>query len=715
MVRRLVTIFAASLMVTVCVSTRALAQDAARLEADAPAHISFVEGVAALERDGRTDDAPSNMPLLAGDRVRTRAGRVEILFADGSTLHLDHNTAIDLQSDELVRLLDGRIRLSIPGRARNVAYRIDGPHAWAQISEAGEYRAAVLQNAGQTELEFAVLRGNAELVNEGGRTPLRAGERAFARADAAPSYAYVFNSASWDPFDRWSEGRRSERLALSTQYLPDEVRPYAGTLDRYGAWQYESSYGYVWYPRVDVGWRPYYHGRWSSLRPYGWTWIGSDAWAWPTHHYGRWGFSSGLWFWIPGRSWSPAWVSWAYAPGYVSWCPLGFNNRPVLQFVNVNVGRGYDPWRAWTVIPQREFGVGFVNRRVIHSAAIDERTRSSFVPRDVAPVVTGHAVARGSGVAPIRVAGTSQVRTVTPTMLSNREGIGADIYRAAPPSAFRWTQRHDEPSDNRGGAAARRTDGRDRRQGTDGAGSSADPLRPRVRQSAAPERRAVHAAGDTRPPKSVALRRTYASAPPTAAAVMAPGAPTVLVPPRGTIRLTAARRRGSNMAVRRRSPPTAPIGPHIAPRADTNAGNRPPNVQASRRRSRPPPRAPIGPRIAPRGGPSAGNLRPNVQASHRRSRRPAPAPAPIAPPPRVRPRHLPAAAAVPQAATTHPEASPCDGLAAEAKKLKVQLPTSNLQRIGRFESKVRVGSWKLEDWSLAVGSWQLEFEEWRSS
>ena len=33
------------------------------------------------------------MPLLAGDRVRTRGGRVEILFADGSTLHLDHNTA----------------------------------------------------------------------------------------------------------------------------------------------------------------------------------------------------------------------------------------------------------------------------------------------------------------------------------------------------------------------------------------------------------------------------------------------------------------------------------------------------------------------------------------------------------------------------------------------------------------------------------------------
>ena len=39
----------------------------------------------------------------------------------------------------------------------------------------------------RAELELAVLRGRAELVNEGGTTPLRAGERAFARAGAATS------------------------------------------------------------------------------------------------------------------------------------------------------------------------------------------------------------------------------------------------------------------------------------------------------------------------------------------------------------------------------------------------------------------------------------------------------------------------------------------------------------------------------------------------
>ena len=81
------------------------AQDTAA-DVDPPAHVSFVEGKAFIERDGQRDDSPANMPLLAGDRVRTVAGRVEILFADGSTLHLDNYTVVDFQSDELVRLLE---------------------------------------------------------------------------------------------------------------------------------------------------------------------------------------------------------------------------------------------------------------------------------------------------------------------------------------------------------------------------------------------------------------------------------------------------------------------------------------------------------------------------------------------------------------------------------------------------------------------------------
>jgi len=391
-------------VVGACVVVLAMAAAPAHAQdptGDPPAHISIVDGPAVLERDGRTETAPSSMPLLAGDRIRTQGGRVEVLFADGSTLHLDASTTVDFQSDEVVRLLNGRVRLNIAGSRRGVAYRVDAPSAWVQIDTPGEYRVAVTT---ESEIELAVIRGSAELVNEDGRTSLGAGERAFARLGASPSSPYVFNSAAWDPFDTWSETRRSERIGARAEYLPDTVQPYAATFATYGTWQNEPTYGYVWYPRVRAGWRPYYYGSWTTLRPWGWTWIGADPWSWPTHHYGRWGYSTGGWFWIPGRTWGAAWVSWAYAPGYVSWCPLGWNNRPVFSFVNVNIygGRRYDPWHAWTVVPHRGFGRGAVNINVVNVSRIDGRTRGSFVVRDAAPDYRGYAVPRSA--APIRTA-----------------------------------------------------------------------------------------------------------------------------------------------------------------------------------------------------------------------------------------------------------------------------------------------------------------------
>jgi hypothetical protein len=382
----------------------ARAQDAAT---ESPAHISVVDGAALLERDGRSESAPASMPLLAGDRVRTQGGRVEILFNDGSTLHLDSNSTVDFQSDEVIRLLGGRVRLNIvsaDGANRRVAYRVDAPSAWVQISISGEYRISVLGGGDGrvAEVELAVLRGGADLVNEDGRTTLGAGERAFARAGAGPSPSYVFNSAAWDTFDRWSEARRDSRLGVSAEYLPDTVQAYAATFNQHGFWQVEPTYGRVWFPRVHPGWRPYFHGRWTSLHPWGWTWIGSDPWAWPTHHFGRWGFSAGGWFWIPGRTWGPAWVSWAVAPGFVSWCPLGWNNRAVFGFSFVG-GFGSNRWNAWTVVPRHGFGRGFVNVNVINSTRIDVRTRNSFVVREAGPDIQGYAVPRST--APIRSIG----------------------------------------------------------------------------------------------------------------------------------------------------------------------------------------------------------------------------------------------------------------------------------------------------------------------
>src|SRR5262245_2784185 len=343
--------------VVVCLTAAlALAPAGARAQNidQAPAHIEFVEGAATVEREGQADQAAPGVPFVPGDRIRTEGGRVEVLFPDGTALAIDEFTSLDLQSPTLLRATSGRLLLTVAGAnnpAAAMRYQIDTPAASASTEGPGEFRVAIFSAPTGVQTELAVLRGAGVLTTERGSIAVRAGERSLARENEPPSYAQVFNSARFDAFDRWAAIRRDSRLgtATSAQYLPNDLRLYGSYFDRYGSWQYEPSYGNVWYPVVDAGWRPYYNGYWRPLPAYGWTWIGYDLWSWPTHHYGRWGYARNRWFWIPQRQYAAAWVSWGSAPGYVSWCPLGFDNRPVFA-LSISVG---NPWVGWTVVPRK--------------------------------------------------------------------------------------------------------------------------------------------------------------------------------------------------------------------------------------------------------------------------------------------------------------------------------------------------------------------------
>jgi uncharacterized protein DUF6600 len=378
----------------------------------APAQIAFVDGLVWLEREGQTEQATAGTPLVAGDSLRTDSGRVDVLFPDGSALDVDEHAAVDLQSPTLLRITAGRVLLTVAGVNNPSAatpYQIDTPVASAMTDGPGELRVALLSGPPGLEIELAVLRGSAALTTERGTTAVRAGERSLARDNEAPTQPRAFNSARVDAFDLWSAAQRSARMgsAASAQYLPSDLQMYGGTLDRYGAWQYETPYGYVWYPTVAVDWRPYSDGYWSSMRPYGWTWIGFDVWAWPTHHYGRWGLAQDRWFWIPERHWAPAWVSWGAAPGYVSWCPLGFNNRPV-SGLSLTAGNGR---AGWVVVPRTHFGWSSVRQWAIEPHHLPATT--PFVVQARAPVPPMRGVPRPNVVTSLPAAGVTIPRAAT--------------------------------------------------------------------------------------------------------------------------------------------------------------------------------------------------------------------------------------------------------------------------------------------------------------
>ena len=412
------------------VSVNGAAQDAAR-STSVPAHLAYVEGAATLERDGQAETAVSGMPFVPGDRLQTTRGRVEVLLPDGTSLAVDEFTTVELQDRTLLRMPAGRVMLTVagvndPGNA--VRYQIDTPVAAAGTDGPGEYRVATLNARGENETELAVFRGYATLDTELGSTAVRAGERTLARDALAPSQPLLFNSARFDAFDRWASGRRDARVGTaSSHYLPRDLYAYSSTFDQHGAWSYQAGYGNVWYPTVAPGWRPYFYGYWAPVPAYGWTWVGYDVWGWPTHHYGRWGYAAGRWFWVPGATWGSAWVSWASAPGYVGWCPVGYCGGAGFSF-GVSVGV---PW-GWVVVSTPYFGHGYrypVHHHALPRTAISPRT--PFVVQARAPLAPPVPGGRPRAI-PRPAAGGPQFRTSAQPATGGQPGTAPGTTPIAP-------------------------------------------------------------------------------------------------------------------------------------------------------------------------------------------------------------------------------------------------------------------------------------------
>jgi hypothetical protein len=140
-----------------------------------------------------------------------------------------------------------------------------------------------------------------------------------------------------------------------------------------------------------------------------------NVWSWPTHHYGRWGYAHSRWFWIPGRQWAPAWVHWGAAPGYVGWCPLGFDNRPVFS---LSAGHTNQWANGWVVLPRPYFGArgGYVHRYAVSPRMLPVNT--PFVEHAAAPVLP-RAVPRGSA----GVASASRGSAVPRSAVERRYGV----------------------------------------------------------------------------------------------------------------------------------------------------------------------------------------------------------------------------------------------------------------------------------------------------
>jgi hypothetical protein len=108
---------------------------------------------------------------------------------------------------------------------------------------------------------------------------------------------------------------------------PSALTDFRPTLDPHGSWVDDPTYGTAWTPNQDeVGadFVPYDTGGQWDYTDGDWSWVSDYDWGWVCFHYGRWVDVNGLWLWIPGREYAPAWVDWRMTnddPAYLGWAP----------------------------------------------------------------------------------------------------------------------------------------------------------------------------------------------------------------------------------------------------------------------------------------------------------------------------------------------------------------------------------------------------------
>lgn len=324
-------------------------------------YITYDDGGAVVRQgdDGREVAARVNFPIYPGDEVTTgRRARTEIRLADGNIIALDRSTSVRFRSiddsyesdatQSIIEMKFGHVAVQRTNEATELL-RIDTPNASYAASDQAVY-AVEVDSRGHDRV--VVYDGSIEVRTPQRAIRVRSGEEA--QIDDQGIYGLVRSDRVDSEFDRWFV-RRSERYGNpSSRYLDRSLAYSDYDLQHHGSWVFMASFGgYAWRPRVAVGWRPYYNGRWGYGPAGSLTWISYEPWGWVPYHYGRWGYDPFYgWVWLPGYTYAPAWVYWAYGPGYIGWAPAGWYDC-------------YRPYYNWAYRPYSrggDFGFGFYGR-----------------------------------------------------------------------------------------------------------------------------------------------------------------------------------------------------------------------------------------------------------------------------------------------------------------------------------------------------------------
>jgi hypothetical protein len=361
-------------------------------------YISYDDGGTVVRSGGEREvEAHRNLPIYPGDEVETaRRGRAEVMLSDGNIIGIDRATAIAFRSildayegesnETVAELRFGKVAVHRTDIGRQHV-RLDT----AQASYVATFEAVYsVESDSRGRDRVTVFDGAVEVRTPARTTRLRRGEAA--TVDDEGVYDLVGNQlASADDFERWFLKRAARYGDYDNKYVDRRLSYRSDDLDTHGRWVFLTGIGWSWRPYVAVGWRPYYHGYWHHSRWGAMTWVSYDPWGWAPYHYGRWAHDPGFgWVWVPGYSYSPAWVYWMYGPTYVGWAPAGWWDcnpryydwayRPYRR-AGFDIGFGFHgriragdiDYRPWTFVDSNTIFTSRVDRAALKTDAIKQR------------------------------------------------------------------------------------------------------------------------------------------------------------------------------------------------------------------------------------------------------------------------------------------------------------------------------------------------------
>jgi uncharacterized protein DUF6600/FecR-like protein len=320
--------------------------------------------------DGTEVDAHVNLPIFPGDEIVTnRRGRAEIRLADGNIIALDRSTEVrfvaigdsyNMEGNEtIVEVHYGHVAVQRTDVHRE-PLRLDTPRASYAATDEAIY---AVDTQSRDQDRVTVFYGEIEVRTPDKTSSLREGEEA--RVDETGMFGLVSSPrGTADEFERWFNHRTRRYSQDNSQYLDASLAYSDADLQQYGSWTFVTGLGtWGWHPHVSAGWRPYYYGSWVYGPNNCLTWYSAEPWGWVPYHYGRWGYDPVYgWVWVPGYTYSPAWVYFAYSPGFFGWAPAGWYDL-------------YRPYYGWAYRPYQNahlhMGFGFYGR--VHLNEIDLR------------------------------------------------------------------------------------------------------------------------------------------------------------------------------------------------------------------------------------------------------------------------------------------------------------------------------------------------------